>query len=584
MDSINSFKGYGKVDEAEERAFRKKTRRRLIIIAVSAVVLVAVIFGAVAGTVIHKNKNNNTNNAPNNDSPSLSSGIRAICSKTLYPDSCFSSLSSVKTKSNKFDPEEIFKLSLEIAQKELSKISSIPDKLMDRINDKSVKLALKDCKTLFEDALDELNTSIASTQASHSKSKSLTSWLQIDDIKTWLSSALTDLETCLDGLAEQNSSNVLLEMKTWLRNSTEYTSNSLAIVRNIVGLLDELGVPVHRKLLSAAVGYPDWVNSRDRRLLDQNTNAIKPDLTVAKDGTGTHRTIQDAINAVVKKNNMRTVIYVKAGVYLENVVIDKAHWNIYMYGDDSSKTVVSGNLNKIEGTPTFSTASFIVTGKGFVARDIGFKNTAGPEKHQAVALRSGSDQSVFYRCSFDAFQDTLYAHSNRQFYRDCFITGTVDFIFGNAAVVFQSCNIQPRQPLPNQFNTITAQGKKDPGQVTGISIHRCTITPNGQVTAKTYLGRPWKDYSTTVIMGSKIDGVVDPVGWIEWLPNTEPPKTIYYAEHQNTGPGAGQENRVKWAGYRPVITSDEAQKFTVKSFIQGSEWLPQTNVAFDSSL
>ncbi|KAK9098915.1 hypothetical protein Syun_025960 [Stephania yunnanensis] len=360
MDSINSFKGYGKVDEAEERAFRKKTRRRLIIIAVSAVVLVAVIFGAVVGTVIHKNKKNNTNNASNNDSPSLSSGIRAICSNTLYPDSCFSSLSSVETKSNKFDPEEIFKLSLEIAQKELSKISSIPDKLMDRINDKSVKLALKDCKTLFEDALDELNTSIASTQASHSKSKSLTSWLKIDDIKTWLSSALTDLETCLDGLAEQNSSNVLPEMKTWLRNSTEYTSNSLAIVRNIVGLLDELGVPVHRKLLSAAVGYPDWVNSRDRRLLDQNTNAIKPDLTVAKDGTGTHRTIQDAINAVVKKNKMRTVIYVKAGVYLENVVIDKAHWNIYMYGEDSSKTVVSGNLNKIEGTPTFSTASFSV--------------------------------------------------------------------------------------------------------------------------------------------------------------------------------------------------------------------------------
>ncbi|KAJ7011476.1 hypothetical protein NC653_001800 [Populus alba x Populus x berolinensis] len=111
-----------------------------------------------------------------------------------------------------------------------------------------------------------------------------------------------------------------------------------------------------------------------------------------------------------------------------------------------------------------------VAGKGFFARDIKFINTAGAEMHQAVAFRSGSDMSVLFRCAFDGFQDTLYAHSNRQFYRDCDITGTVDFMFGNAAVVFQNCNIQPRQPLPNQFNTITAQEKKDPNQNTGISI------------------------------------------------------------------------------------------------------------------
>ena len=135
----------------------------------------------------------------------------------------------------------------------------------------------------------------------------------------------------------------------------------------------------------------------------------------------------------------------------------------------------------------------VAAGRGLIARDMGFKNTAGTVKEQAVALRSSSDLSVFYRCYFDAYQDTLYTHSNRQFYRDCHVTGTIDFIFGNAAVVLQNCSIQPRQPGPDQFNTITAQSKTDPNQNTGISIQRCQITPFDNLTTTTYLGRPWRD-------------------------------------------------------------------------------------------
>ena len=227
-----------------------------------------------------------------------------------------------------------------------------------------------------------------------------------------------------------------------------------------------------------------------------------------------------------------------------------------------------------------------VKGQGFIAKDIGFVNTAGAAKHQAVALRSGSDRSVFYRCSFDGFQDTLYAHSNRQFYRDCDIAGTIDFIFGNAAVVFQSCKIMPRQPLPNQFNTITAQGKKDPNQNTGIVIQKSTIAAlnKDNLTAPTYLGRPWKDYSTTVIMQSEIGSFLKPVGWVSWVPNVEPASTIFYAEYQNTGPGSDVSQRVKWAGYKPTLTDVEAGKFTVQSFIQGPEWLADAAVEFESAL
>lgn len=104
----------------------------------------------------------------------------------------------------------------------------------------------------------------------------------------------------------------------------------------------------------------------------------------------------------------------------------------------------------------------------FVAVNITFRNTAGAFKHQAVALRSGADMSTFYRCSFEGYQATLYTKSLRQFYGECDIYGTIEFIFGNAAVVLQNCNIYPRLPMSGQFNTITAQGSTDPNQNTGI--------------------------------------------------------------------------------------------------------------------
>lgn len=117
----------------------------------------------------------------------------------------------------------------------------------------------------------------------------------------------------------------------------------------------------------------------------------------------------------------------------------------------------------------------VVYGERFVAMGITFQNTAGPEKHQAVAVRNNADISTFYRCSFEGYQDTLYAHSLRQFYRECDIYGTVDFIFGNAAAIFQKCNLYARRPMPNQKVAVTAQGRTDPNQNTGISIHNCTV-------------------------------------------------------------------------------------------------------------
>ncbi|WOH04107.1 hypothetical protein DCAR_0623513 [Daucus carota subsp. sativus] len=576
MDSINSFKGYGKVDPVEEAAFRKKTRKRLVILIVSVVLLVAIIAGAVVGTVVHKKNNKSSSSS----APSSSvAALNAVCKETLYPESCYSSISALNL-GDTADPEELFRISLRVV---IDSVRSLSQTIGTKTGDANVTRALGVCQEVLDDALDRLNDTLSAMDGNEAKGEKFLSVSKLDDLKTWLSATITDQETCLDALGEFNATALIGD---GMDKPAQFASNSLSIVAKILGVLAKFNVPVHRRLLgigqSGGHGFPEWVSSADRRLLQEVKP--KPDVTVAADGTGDCKTIGEAVGRIPKKSKTRFVIYVKAGTYLGNNILDKSKWNVMIYGDGMDKTIVSGSLNFIDGVPTFSTATFAAVGKGFIAKDMTFKNTAGAEKHQAVAFRSGSDFSVFYRCNFDAFQDTLYAHSNRQFYRDCDITGTIDFIFGNAAVVFQNCNIKPRQPMSNQFVTITAQGKKDPNQNTGISIQKCTISALDKVTAPVYLGRPWKDFSTTVIMQSTIGDFLHPLGWIEWVRGVEPPSSILYAEYENTGPGSALTGRVKWSGYKVPFTAEQASKFTVDSFIQGSSWLPSTEVAFDSKL
>ncbi|CAN6470363.1 unnamed protein product [Victoria cruziana] len=223
-----------------------------------------------------------------------------------------------------------------------------------------------------------------------------------------------------------------------------------------------------------------------------------------------------------------------------------------------------------------------------MAQDIWFQNSAGPEKHQAVALRVGADLAVIHRCRIDGYQDTLYTHTQRQFYRDCSISGTVDYIFGNAAVVIQNCSIVSRLPLSNQKNTITAQGRTDPNQNTAISIQMCEVVASSDLeaakdTIPTYLGRPWKNFSRTIFMQSFLDDLIDPAGWLEWS-GTFALDTLEYREYMNTGPGANTSERVTWTGYHSTTNATEAEAFTVDSLLQGSSWLESTGVPHTDGL
>ncbi|XP_073134243.1 pectinesterase 3-like [Henckelia pumila] len=569
MDTCASFKGYGKVDELEEAAFKRKIRNQKIILSVSLVLFISLIIGVVAGTLVHRKDSRNADEVPA-AAMYPAEAIKSVCSVTLYPESCFTSLGA----SNTTDPEKIFQFSLTVVMGSLHKVSStFPGKFIDGKEDPSVKEALRVCGTVLRDAVDSLDDCISSIDGNP------ISVSRINDLKTWLSTVVTDQETCFDALEEVDAA-LVTEVRNLMKNSTEFASNSLAIVSKFLRTVEENNIPIHRRLLETERGSPPWLTAAHRRILQEDKP--KPNVTVAKDGSGDVRTITEAVERIQNKSESIFVIHVKAGEYVENVVLSKSLWNVMIYGDGKAATVVSGKRSNGTGFATFVTATFVAMGKGFMARDIGFKNDAGPQNNQAVAFRSGSDRSIFYRCSFEAFQDTLYAHSNRQFYRECDVSGTVDFIFGNSASVFQDCKIMPRQPLPNQFVTITAQGKTDPNQNTGFSIQRSEMSPLGNLTAPTYLGRPWKNYSTTVILQTNIGGFLNPLGWLAWQ-SIDPPSTIFYGEYANAGPGSNTSSRVQWAGYKPTLTAAQASRFNVESFIQGTSWLNGTNVAFEST-
>lgn len=227
-----------------------------------------------------------------------------------------------------------------------------------------------------------------------------------------------------------------------------------------------------------------------------------------------------------------------------------------------------------------------VSGDGFIARGITFENTAGPEKESAVALRSSSDTSIFFDCSFKGYQDTLYVHTKRQFYRNCDIYGTVDIIFGDAAAVLQNCNIYLRKPIAQQKNIITAQGRTNPDSNTGIVVHNSRVVAGPELapvvrSVKTYLGRPWKEYSRTVYIKCLLGPLIDPEGWLPWNGDFAL-STLYYGEYMNVGPGANTGGRVNWPGYHPVMSTEEAEMFSVRSILDGDSWLPATGVPFTS--
>ncbi|KAH7662171.1 Pectinesterase protein [Dioscorea alata] len=447
---------------------------------------------------------------------------------------------------------------------QLSTTISTTTNLHRRINEPKQQAELEDCLQLLDLSRDRVLSSVrAITKSAHT------------DARTWLSAVLTNYDTCLDGL----NGYVKLSMETQLKSLMKSTSATLAL----------LATSDNDDVITQVVELPSWISKRDRKLLEARTpKDVQANVVVAKDGSGKFTTVQEALNSVPDNGNTRYVIYVKKGVYQETVRLEKQKKNVMIVGDGMNATVITGSLNFVDGTTTFNSATLAAVGDGLILQDLKIENTAGAIKHQAVALRVGADRSVINRCNIEGYQDTLYTHSLRQFYRDSIISGTVDFIFGDAAVVFQNCKLVARRPLDNQQNLVTAQGRIDPNQNTGISIQNCQIIPSSDLkqaagAIKSYLGRPWKEYSRTVFMQSYIDSHIDPKGWLEW-DGQFALTTLFYGEYMNKGPGAGTGGRVNWPGYHVITDANVAKSYTVAGLIQGGTWLKDTGVAFTEGL
>ncbi len=318
--------------------------------------------------------------------------------------------------------------------------------------------------------------------------------------------------------------------------------------------------------------------------------AIEQHFTVAQDGSGDFRTIQEAVNAVRDHSQVRATIHVKNGTYHEKLVIPAWKKNITLTGESAERTIITNNDYSGKDLPgkdlpgrdftgstkfsTYTSYTVLVQANDCTLQNLTIENTAG-RVGQAVSLATEGDRIEVYNCRILGNQDTLYTSKDgRNFYKDCLITGTTDFIFGEATAVFQNCTIQS---LTNSYITAASTTRE---QAFGYVFFNCKLTANEEAT-KVFLGRPWRPFAKTVFIDTEMNGHIVKEGWDPWkgdnmFPGKE--KTTFYAEYNSTGPGGGAEGRVSWS---KQLTSQEREKYTIANIFSG--WVPGKNVRLQPS-
>ncbi len=295
-------------------------------------------------------------------------------------------------------------------------------------------------------------------------------------------------------------------------------------------------------------------------------------IVVSRDGTGEFRTIGEAIEVCRAFMDYHKVIYVKRGVYKEKLIVPQWLTNIEILGEDRDATVITyddhaniPNPATGRGIGTFRTYTVKVEGNSITFRNITIENNSA-RLGQAVALHTEGDRLVFVNCRLLGHQDTVYTGvaGTRLFFRDCYIEGTTDFIFGPSTAWFENCEIRSRA---DSYITAASTPKDRPY---GYIFNRCRLTADANVT-KVYLGRPWRDYGYTLFIDCEMGRHIRPEGWHHW--QKERQQTARYMEYGNSGEGAATDRRAPWTRR---LTKKEAAKITMEEvFSIDDKWTPE---------
>lgn len=284
-------------------------------------------------------------------------------------------------------------------------------------------------------------------------------------------------------------------------------------------------------------------------------------IVVAADGSGDFTTIGEALRKLKGDSEEAVRIYIKNGVYHEKLLVNYTVNNLTLEGESREGTVITnGDYASLNNMGTSGSYTLRIDGNNITVKNMTIENSAG-RVGQAVALHTTGDKIHVSDCNITGNQDTLYAtgRNARNLYDNCYIDGTVDFIFGAATALFRNCHIHSRG---NGYLTAASTAIDNP---VGYVFHKCKVTAADEA-EKVYLGRPWRPYASTYFIECELPEAIEPEGWHNWG-KAENESTARYGEYKCTGKGANQGHRVGWSR---ALTDLEASSLTDPAVIFNS--------------